>query len=341
MVGPTTVDSMNRTSSASALIAVAFGILTACSDEVPGSPDAGEDAGSGGADAGTSDAGAASDAGVDPDPPPGLLLAIDWTAETGNTARAVTDDSKGITRWCDWESVLSVVPGDSVGLSRPGNALRIQSIASCGHVEFENLFPLPAAGQFWAFRWFTMNGQGQTDSKQHPFCLWPVGAIEMVTQQIFTSGGNQSLTGGQWIFAIGASSVPGNVGQWRPRGTSDSTGLVIEPGEWVRYELIIEWLDSTRYRLHPRLYAADGTLLADTNDWVYTSFPFVRLQDWYEQSPNNTGVRRSDYTDINNIRTPSFGMGQSGSSGGYYYVANAAFAVVSGPTDFIGLTSSP
>jgi hypothetical protein len=29
------------------------------------------------------------------------------------------------------------------------NALGIRSLDGCGHVEFENLFPTPAAGQVW------------------------------------------------------------------------------------------------------------------------------------------------------------------------------------------------
>ena len=104
------------------------------------------------------------------DPVPAeMLLTVDWGTATGNSRAAVTDGDRGLSRWCAWDNVLNVVPGSTVGWTRTANALSIRSIQSCGHVEFENLFPLPRDGeeQYWAVSYYVMNGVGQTDTKMH------------------------------------------------------------------------------------------------------------------------------------------------------------------------------
>lgn len=271
-----------------------------------------------------------------PGPRSSVLLSVDWTTATGNTESAVRDGTKaaaitGGNRNCvsSWASVLSVVDGSGVG-APSGNALRIRSVAGCGHVAFENVFPAPTASeQFWRVRYYAMNGTGQTDTKQHPHCHWPVGNIEIVHMGIDNQGGSTwsprfIANGGQFDtdFPFGIVPKPNNV------------RLVIQPDVWVRYEYVLHWLNATQCRVYPSIYNAAGTLLAGPSDWRHTDTSQT-VTDWYRASAANV-IERHPSGDTDNIRTVSFGMGQDGSAGGYYYVAAAAFGLGTSTSDYIG-----
>lgn len=268
---------------------------------------------------------------------PGLLVNARWTAALGNTVQAVTDGGKANDPyWCDWRSILSVVSGSSVGFPR-GNALRVNAGGGCGHVEFRDLFPLPAAGQFWAVRYFVMNGVGQTYTKMHPFTHFPVGAIELVHLAFFPRAGRN----GDWVpsVALGAGTQTWSQGGaggplygWSPR--EGSADRVLTAGTWYRYEYIIEWLDATRYRFYPRLYDMAGSLLNDHTTWRHSDGAGT-FAEYYAQGGFFTRSARS--SNPNNIRNFSFGMGQAGTGGEvYYYAADFAAAVVNASTAYLG-----
>ena len=270
----------------------------------------------------------------DPIPLDGLLLHTNWTTATGNSVAAVGDGGKGIMQWCDWQQVLSVVDGPSVGLPAGlGNALSIRSIQNCGHVEYENVFPRPTNDQeqFWAVRYYAMNGAGQTDTKMHPHTFWPVGSIEAVHLGITPRG-----SGGDWVmhprWTFSGDEFP--FGVW-PKAAGAGQPLTVAAGTWVRYEFILHWRNATQFRWYPRVYDMNGSLLWDEYDFRHTDTN-LSLGDWYDASPSNVLTRASGSSGQDNIRTFAFGMGQAGSSGGRYYIADAAFALVSGPTAFIG-----
>jgi hypothetical protein len=270
--------------------------------------------------------------------PRDLLLAVDWRTGLGNSEAAVTDGGKGITRWCEWAQVLSVVEGGPLGFPHTPNVLAISTEGPCGHVEFEGIFPDPDAGQFWGLRWYTMNSPGQEQTFQHPFCLWPVGDIEMVTQQVTTSTLEGPLDGGDWGFAavMGVHALGEQGGFYA--GPSGGVPLVIPAGEWIRYEVIIEWLSPTEFRWHPRVHDADDNILADADSFRWVNFPFTSLSEY--QQGGGTSQRSANAVANNppeSIRTPSFGRGQFGNqSPGHFYAAAAAFGLRSGPDDFIG-----
>jgi hypothetical protein len=254
--------------------------------------------------------------------PPGTLLAVNWGTATGNSVAAVGDGGKGVMRWCNWPEVLNVAPGNTVGWSRTANVLSVRSIQNCGHVEFPNLFPLPTDGQqqYWAVRYYVMNGIGQTDTKQHPHCFWPVGAIEIVHTGISALNAN-----GDWNhrLEVGVTHFP----------MSGASRRVLTGGTWYRYEFIMHWVNATQFRIYPRLYDMAGNLLNDYTTWEHEDGVYT-LQEYY--AAGNYFTRRSDSGDPNNIRDLSFGMGQAGRSNQYYYVADAAFALVTSASDFIG-----
>ena len=267
----------------------------------------------------------------------GIFLEVDWSTATGNSVAAVGDGGKGIMRWCSWDQVLNVTPGAGVGWTNTANALSIRSINNCGHVEFPNLFPLPVDGQeqFWTVRYYVMNGVGQTDTKQHPMCFWPVGNIETVHTQIWHNNG--IFTNGDWEHGSGwgdrvSFGLP--VGHWRPVTTlSSNAPRQLTAGTWYRYEFIMNWVNSTHFRVYPRLYDMDGTLLNDYTTWEYTDGQGTLASHY---ALGKYFIRNTASDGVDNIRDLSFGMGQAGSSNQYYYVADAAFALGSNLTDFIG-----
>lgn len=267
-------------------------------------------------------------------PRTGTPLFIDWSTAVGNGLDAVSDGGAGVVRWCMWDDVLSVVPGNTVAWTRTPSVLAIRSINSCGHVEYENVFPPPADGheQFWAVRYFAMNGPGQTDTKMHPHTFWPVGAIEAVHLGIAT----YNLSGGDWVvhprWTFSGGEFPFGV---IPK-TSGGAIEHVEAGTWIRYEFILHWRNATEFRWYPRVYDMNGTLLWDQYDFRHTDTN-LSLGEWYDASPSNVLTRSRSSSGSDNIRTIAFGMGQAGSSGGYYYIADAAFALVTGTEDFIGV----
>ena len=281
--------------------------------------------------------------GVTPPPPAGLLISAKWSTATGNTAQAVTDGGKAITRWCVWQDVLRVVTGGPVNWTLTPNVLSVRSIQGCGHVEFENLFPLPAtAEQFWAVRYYTMNGTGQTDTEQHPHTFWPVGAIEAIHSGYEPLGGQN----GNWYLR--ASWGAGNYNQsesgtggprfpWYPMdGTSVQNRRILVRDVWYRYEFILHWMNATQYRVYPRLYDMAGNLLNDETTWRHSDGAGSFAQYY---AAGGFFTRGSSSTNPNNIRTLSFGRGQAGSSGAFYYIADFAAALVANNTSFIGAAS--
>lgn len=230
------------------------------------------------------------------------LLAVDWSPALGNSVAAVGDGGKGTMRWCDWAQVLSVEPD----LHPTHNALAIRSTQGCGHVEFPDLFPTPQAGQVWTVGYDIMQEAGQTDTKMHPMCFWPVGAIEAVHISIAAQGG------GSWTphprFGWGTAFPYG------ARAYQNGQQLVVQPGQWVRYEFELEWTGPTTYVPRMRLLNLDGSLLTD--DFRGTEWPFLPV-----------GSAVCTCVDPQHMRTPSFGMGQAGSSGARYFVARARFGV--------------
>jgi hypothetical protein len=257
-----------------------------------------------------------------------------WETSLGNSESAVTDGGVFITRWCNWAQTLSIVSGPSLALPAPGNVLRMHSNGGCGHVERENAYPEPYAGLRVGVRYYIANGTGQTDSKMHPFCFSPVGAIQGVHMAIGTWDSGP-LLGGRWIPHFRLAGEPqDSFGFWArsPNGSK----IVIEPDTWLRYEFIMHFLSPTTYRFYPRLYDANGNLLAGENDWRSADVD-RRLLDWYNQSPNNVFT----FNNIQTARILSWGMGQAGGSGGYYYIGAPAWGVRSSNDDFIGTDSIP
>jgi hypothetical protein len=285
--------------------------------------------------------GSTPDAAISPDAAAGttLLLHATWSTAVGNTVQAVTDGGKARDPfWCQWENVLAVVPGGPLGWTSTPNVLRVQSNNGCGHVEFEDLFPLPTAQeQFWAVRYYVMNGVGQTDTKMHPHCLWPVGAIEAVHTGIEAISGGD----GDWFhrasWGAGGYNHPAGSGgpnfPWYPHDGAGRRRLTA--GYWFRYEFILHWLDETRYRVYPRLYDVDGTLLNDHTSWRHSDGAGT-FAEYYAAGNSFTRSASSDGAD--HIRTLSFGMGQAGVSNGYYYVADVAAATVAGIDAHLGAT---
>jgi hypothetical protein len=281
-----------------------------------------------------------------------ILADLDWTTGTGTSLSVLQDDNSpnngnayatgsggpvaaGEASAWGCPETFSVVAGSSVGLPAGlGNALSFEMFAGCSHVQFPHIFPLPQDGQdqYWAVRAYYRNDTGQTDTEQHPHCFWPVGTIEGVHCQIIAqpSGNGNWLPGARhWdsnaAFPFGAYPFNGSSRLWLTRDL------------WYRYEWIMHWRNATQYRVYIRLYDSDDvTLLADETNYAHTDIPSQTLAGWYAASADNWFTRRSGSPNVNNIRTLSFGNGQSKTNGSFYRVAKATVALVTSASDFIG-----
>ena len=282
--------------------------------------------------------------GVAQPPPAGLLVSAKWSTATGATVQAVTDGGKAINpRWCAWQDVLSVVAGGPVNWTLTPNVLSVRSIQGCGHVEFENLFPLPAATeQFWAVRYYTMNGTGQTDTEQHPHTFWPVGAIEAVHSgydALAGTNGNWNMRAGwgagNYNFSEGGTGGP-RFPWYAMDGTSTQNRRILTRDVWYRYEFIIHWMNATQYRVYPRLYDMAGNLLNDETTWRHSDGAGSFAQYY---AAGGLFTRGPGSTNPNNFRTFAFGRGQAGTSGAFNYIADFAAALVANNTSFIGAAS--
>jgi hypothetical protein len=280
-----------------------------------------------------------------------ILADLDWTTGTGTSLAVLQDDDNpnngnayaqgsggpvaaGEAAAWGCPTHMSVVDGASVGLpSGFGNALTWQMLAGCGHVQFPHIFPLPQDGedQYWACRAYYRNDTGQTETEQHPHCLWPVGNIEGVHCLIDAQSGGNGNWSPRWRVSPGATFPFGL------RPFSGTNVIWLQRDLWYRYEWIMHWRNATQFRAYLRLYDADDvTLLADENNYAHTDVPSLSLASWYAASPDNWFVREASSLDVNNIRTLSFGNGQSKTNGSFYRVAKAAIALVTSTSDFIG-----
>jgi hypothetical protein len=283
-----------------------------------------------------------------------ILADLDWTTGTGTSLAVLQDDDNPnngnayaqgsggpvaageAAGWGTGPSgpTYSVVAGSSVGLpSGFGNALSFEMFAGASHVQFPHIFPLPQDGQdqYWAVRAYYRNDTGQTDTEQHPHCLWPVGVIESIPCSIVAQ------SGGNGIWHPGARFTNDAVFPFGVYPFNGSSRIWLQPDTWYRYEFIMHWRNATQYRPYLRLYDSDDvTLLADNTNFAHTDIPSLSYAAWYAASEDNWFVRTSNSPNPNNMRTFSFGNGQAKTNGSFYRVAKATIALVTSPSDFIG-----
>jgi hypothetical protein len=284
-----------------------------------------------------------------PPPPEGTLASLRWTTATGTSQAALQDDDNTLNgdayalgsggpvaagEASSWgcPNSTAVVAGASVGWSRGGNAVIWTMNEGCSHIQFPWLFPLPdTSNQYWAFRYYAMNGAGQTDYEQHPHCFWPVGTIECVHMAIDPGGG----TGGQWAPVLRYTANDGNFA-FGVVPKSGSSRILLEPDDWHRFETILHWRNATEFRVYPRLYDTDDTtLIADEENFCHTDTT-ESLADWYAESADHWFTRASASTVATNIRTFSFGNGQSKTNGNTYGIAGFDAKLGTSISDFIG-----
>lgn len=236
----------------------------------------------------------------DPTPEPGEILRVRWTNGLGTSDTALTDGGKGTTD--TGGGVLEIVDGASVGLpAGMGNALGIRNVQNWGHVLFPNLFPVPAAGQVWELSYVVWQEAGQTNTKWHPMCLNPIGNIQAVHLAIDARHGNGAWT--PWpLFSW--DGLPFGAHAWE-----NGAMMVVQPDEKIRYTCELRWQSGSTFTTHMRIDNMDGTLRSDD----------FRNVDNANQSAQGQLARISDPS---LARTPSWGMGQAGSSGQRYFVAD-------------------
>jgi hypothetical protein len=275
---------------------------------------------------------------VPPEPPSGDVFTLDWSHSTGNSDAATSDGGKAtVDRYCSTRvDVLSVVnqatlTSRGITWTRTPNVLSVRSIdPGCGHVELVDHWDTPEAGDRWAVRYFVCNGANQDDTKQHPACYWPVGAIEVVHTYIETRDQFDvplSPADGRWTHGM---TFAGLDFPWY--AMDGGSRRILSADTWYRTEHIIHWLSATTFRVYPRLYTLAGDLLNDYTTYRHANAANGTMEEWYGAGnffEVNDGTSQ-------NIRTISWGMGQSNDSNEYFYFADCALRYAASNTDFIG-----
>jgi hypothetical protein len=195
-------------------------------------------------------------AGRDPD----VLFESDWSADTGASRRAVTDDG----RWGNyWEfnngapvQLLSVVPGGPGGR----NALRVVQRGSkpgyAAFVEQDNVVP-PSTGYYVRFY---MRNDDTSAAGDHIVTVDPYQYANL-TYMRRLSGSNG------WQFAI---SVYGCGTVYPLAHWTSERALTL--GAWYRFEYHVDFVDQTHVQVHVRVYDASGSQILDDSG--------LRQQGW-------------------------------------------------------------
>lgn len=261
-----------------------------------------------------------------PPPPVGVTFSSDWSTATGNSDAALRDGGRWNTAYCAQAStVLSVIPGNTVGWTKTANVLRLQQTGSSGCGTLERIDAVPLSTSHWGRLYFRNDEIGTQHNHVVTYnpgvgapiqtAIWnrwgaPDG-VNIFVRTYYTSAG-VSMGYPTNVWSIG---TPGVFGRDR-----------LAHGTWYRYEWHMEYVTATTYRIWPRIYDMGGTLLYDATRFYQSDYPSSgshSLATWYAAG-NTFG-----FTDVTLGRR--FGLGNEGpggstNTGGFWYHADVALS---------------
>jgi len=227
----------------------------------------------------------------------------DWGTATGTSIAAIEDG--GI-----WNHSLSVVgntgpeaevvAGAGVGWTRTSNVLRVQNNGSGANLGIgaENL--VPASTSFFLRYWIRNDDTGA--NLNHPVWWGPAaGDLEMICGHTFHGASKYGVS--VWLDNVpGVGSARAYVCAAAPPGSANLTN-----GTWYRYEILLDFITSTRVQPWPRIYDTSGSLLWDSDDFISYGYENQTLTN-----VNNAGGY-IQLTDAEKAR--DFWMGTEGGTG--------------------------
>ena len=225
-------------------------------------------------------------------------------------------------------SVMSVVSGASAGFSLTPNVLRMQQRGStmCGNIE-RTQNSVPASTTHWG-RFYFRNDETAT-GHWHPVTYNCCGAIQIIPWARFGSPSGVKIGVGTSRDGNGvALGYPYSL--WFPGVRPGAGPVQLENGRWYRYEYEIRYLTARSYRIYPRIYDMNGTLLYDYRTFFQNDnngTTSKSLQTWYEADNRAFGI--TDPNLAKNIGIGNEGPGGSSDSRGYWYLASLALSTSS------------
>lgn len=188
----------------------------------------------------------------------GVIFTSSWDTSQGALASAVTDGG----RWPNyWEfnngtgvKLLSVVPGGPGG----HNALRVQQRGSsfAANVQLDNFLP---QSQDYYLRYYMRNDDTSTEG-DHVVTVDTFQYANLTYMRKYSG----LLT---WDFHISlygcGYSYP--IGHWGPV-------LPLANGQWYRFEYYVHYVDASHVQVYPRVYDANGLLIASDNTFVQSGY---------------------------------------------------------------------
>jgi hypothetical protein len=223
-------------------------------------------------------------------------------------------------------SVMSVVSGASVGWTETPHVLRLTQRGStlCGNIE-RTQQTVPASTTHWG-RMYFRNDETAT-SHWHPVTYNAVGDIQIVPWSRFASATGVRIGVGTGRDGTGAAlGYPFSL--WFPGSGPGRGPAQLQNERWYRYEWEIRYLTATSYRIYPRIYDMNGTLLYDYRTFFQndngSGSASKSLQTWYEVDNRSFGI-------TNPTLARNFGIGNEGpagsaDTGGSWYFASVALS---------------
>lgn len=259
-----------------------------------------------------------------------VVFESNWGFQTGNSREAVSDNGLWPIVACgNHYEVLTVVAGGPVGFTLAPNVLRVQmrGASACGMLQRDDALPISTThwGRFYVRNDEngTRNGHASAYNNVHPG-----SSIQSVPWTRDARTGANEPGVGNWLMQVGGTEA-------YPYDTW--YGPVLRNGVWYRFEWMMEYRGDIEFRVYPRIYDMEGTLIADERHFVqqeYRGEQDLTLAEYYQLD----GGRRQmalvgGAAGASAELARNFGIGNEGPANaadtrGYWYYARFALSTV-------------
>lgn len=240
-----------------------------------------------------------------------VLFRSDWSAATGDSQGALTDNGAWDEIVCPLpiaQQVLTVVPGSDAGWTATANVLRVRNRGqeNCGQVEERSSIE---RGQDFFVRMY-IRVEDESQPNFHPVDLNCCGAIQSALWAIF-----DPVSGVDYNPKLSFETPAGDrFRRWKPREK-------LRQGTWYRFEWHVDILDAGQgtVQIWPRIYDMSGALLYDASSFIGIDQSGETLAQFYGRG----GV--AQFSDLDLARR--YAVGYEGTGGArdqgksWYYAA--------------------
>jgi hypothetical protein len=190
--------------------------------------------------------------------PSDVLFFSDWRHARGNSEAAVTDGRKWNVLSRGASETMKVVP--ATGLDFPSQNVfqmtAIERMQGFGIVRKTGM-PIPRVGESRYYRWYfrMMQVDDVEDYQTHPIQDGNAGSIANWMFIVYNGGAKSGIPKGKGQPQFWSDAANGLNSRWY--------GPILNKNQTYRFELQIDRVESSRFRMHVRIYSHAGNLIAD------------------------------------------------------------------------------